>query len=266
MHQFARNCGFTLIELSVVLVIIGLITGGILLGRDLIKAAEIRAQVTQLEKFTTSVTIFRLKYNAMPGDMHYSRSAQFGFYSIGMLFGMEGMQDGNGLIQAEGNTPEANGEPYILWRHLSDAQLIEGSYGTAAGGAALDSDASPPVALAGKDISRVFPTAKIGNQFVVVNAPDRLRNYYYIVGISNIDSGGFSTPALAMTPYEAYAIDQKRDDGMPLSGSVVAAHDTSSYGTLSTAGDGCTTVGGQSYQVTTGVNALACQLRVIAGF
>lgn len=47
--------GFTLIELSIVLVIIGLIVGGILVGRELISAAEIRATVSQIEKYNTSV-------------------------------------------------------------------------------------------------------------------------------------------------------------------------------------------------------------------
>lgn len=48
--QMKNQSGFTLIELSIVLVIIGLIVGGVLVGRDLIKAAEVRAQVSQIEK------------------------------------------------------------------------------------------------------------------------------------------------------------------------------------------------------------------------
>ena len=46
--------GFTLIELSIVLVIIGLIVGGILVGQDLINAAAIRAQIAQVEKYQTA--------------------------------------------------------------------------------------------------------------------------------------------------------------------------------------------------------------------
>ena len=63
-----KNKGFTLIELSIVLVIIGLIVGGVLVGQDLIKAAEIRATVSQVEGYNSAVNTFRLKYNGLPGD------------------------------------------------------------------------------------------------------------------------------------------------------------------------------------------------------
>ena len=71
--------GFTLIELSIVLVIIGLIAGGVLIGRDLINAAAIRAQISQIEKIQTAVNTFRGKFNALPGDMGTAIANQFGF-------------------------------------------------------------------------------------------------------------------------------------------------------------------------------------------
>ncbi len=49
--------GFTLIELSIVLVIIGLIIGGVLVGKDLIKAAEIRATISQINKYNHAVLL-----------------------------------------------------------------------------------------------------------------------------------------------------------------------------------------------------------------
>ncbi|MEQ1788912.1 MAG: type II secretion system protein [Rickettsiales bacterium] len=63
-----RQAGFTLIELSIVLVIIGLIVGGVLVGRDLIRAAEIRSIATQKETIITSIMTFKLKYNCIAGD------------------------------------------------------------------------------------------------------------------------------------------------------------------------------------------------------
>jgi prepilin-type N-terminal cleavage/methylation domain-containing protein len=61
--------GFTLIELSIVLVIIGLIVGGILVGRDLISAAAVRAQISQIERYHTAANTFRTKYAYLPGDI-----------------------------------------------------------------------------------------------------------------------------------------------------------------------------------------------------
>ena len=52
--------GFTLIEMSIVLVIIGLIIGGVLLGRDLISAAAVRAQIAQIEKYNAAVNTLRV--------------------------------------------------------------------------------------------------------------------------------------------------------------------------------------------------------------
>src|SRR5579871_6353801 len=90
--------GFTLIELSIVLVIIGLIVGGVLVGQDLIKAAQIRAEVTQLERYNTAVNTFRSKYNGVPGDL---LSATNFFASVtGQASGTAGLGNGDGLVQS----------------------------------------------------------------------------------------------------------------------------------------------------------------------
>src|ERR1700691_6571160 len=71
--------GFTLIEMSIVLVVIGFVVGGVLVGQDLIRAAYIRAQITQIEKFNTAVNTFYGKYQALPGDMNISTATAFQF-------------------------------------------------------------------------------------------------------------------------------------------------------------------------------------------
>ena len=59
---------FTLVEISIVLVIIGLLVGGILAGRTLIQQAEIRAAVSQLQKFESAYRTFEVKYGCIMGD------------------------------------------------------------------------------------------------------------------------------------------------------------------------------------------------------
>src|SRR5690348_1121410 len=61
--------GFSLLELSIVLVIIGLITGGITAGRTIVRAAELRSMITDINKYKSAIYTFREKYNAVPGDM-----------------------------------------------------------------------------------------------------------------------------------------------------------------------------------------------------
>jgi hypothetical protein len=63
-----RNQGFTLVELAIMLVITSFIAGGILVGRDLITSAQIRATARQIDMFNTSFSTFLVKYNCMPGD------------------------------------------------------------------------------------------------------------------------------------------------------------------------------------------------------
>ena len=71
--------GFTLIELSIVLVIIGLLAGGVLVGRDLIAAAALRSQITQIEKYNAAANTFRAKYGFLPGDLPANQAAALGF-------------------------------------------------------------------------------------------------------------------------------------------------------------------------------------------
>src|SRR5665213_289434 len=100
VRQMTSNLGFTLIELSIVLVIIGLIVGGILVGQDLIKAAEVRAQISQIEKYNQAVNTFRAKFGGLPGDLPAVYANQFGFIPRGSGCN-NGRGDGNGLIEGE---------------------------------------------------------------------------------------------------------------------------------------------------------------------
>lgn len=61
--------GFTLVELSIILVIIGLIIGGIVLGQTLIRSSELRGFTTQAEKTAAAYNTFRLKYGTIPGEL-----------------------------------------------------------------------------------------------------------------------------------------------------------------------------------------------------
>lgn len=64
MSSLSRKRGFSLVELSIVLVILGLLTGGILAGQSLIRAAELRAVSTEYSRYATAVQSFRDKYFA----------------------------------------------------------------------------------------------------------------------------------------------------------------------------------------------------------
>jgi prepilin-type N-terminal cleavage/methylation domain-containing protein len=157
-----QSSGFTLIELSIVLVIIGLIIGGILTGQSLIDAAAQRAQVTQVERYNTAVNTFRAKYGNLPGDIPDPTASQFGFQARGTG---AGQGDGNGIIEGYGNGYDASnsgfyegaGETSVFWVDLSTAGLVDGGFNTASPNTYLSGNvtasSSPP-------LSAYFPAAK----------------------------------------------------------------------------------------------------------
>jgi len=219
--------GFTLIELSIVLVIIGLIVGGVLVGQDLIRAAEVRATISQIEKYNTAVNTFRGKYNAIPGDMPASTATAFGFAARGSN---AGQGDGNGVL--EGWSGSANngflqgGENLSFWVDLSvgntttplNINLIDGSF------TAYTAPSVAVPSIASTAIANYFPPAKLGRGNSIYVYSTNGVNYY---GIGNIGSttSGVPTTTASMTAVQAYQIDKKVDDGFPVSGNVTATWD-----------------------------------------
>jgi len=229
----ADSAGFTLIELSIVLVIIGLIVGGVLVGQNLIAAGEVRSQITQIEKYNTAANTFRGKFGYLPGDISATAAAQFGFAARGT---QKGQGDGNGMIEgnytssAAGNEQSA-GETVMFWVDLSSAvagNLIDGGFNTAS------STVQPSADVTGTNINLWYPQAKIGRgNYVYV-----YDTYYYSSGFVSLGVNYFGLSAVnniaassnfgkvsstANIPVaQAYAIDKKVDDGMPQSGNVVA--------------------------------------------
>lgn len=64
-----KQQGFTLVELSIVIVIIGLIVAGIVGGQTLVKQAQLRSVYADANKYKVAINAFKLEYNQLPGDM-----------------------------------------------------------------------------------------------------------------------------------------------------------------------------------------------------
>lgn len=61
--------GFTLVELSIVIVVIGLLIGGVLKGQEMYANAQITATISQVQSYEAATILFYDQYNALPGDM-----------------------------------------------------------------------------------------------------------------------------------------------------------------------------------------------------
>ena len=254
------EAGFTLIELSIVLVIIGLIVGGILTGQDLIKAAEQRATLAQIEKYNTAVNTFRNKFGGIPGDLAAASASNFGVANSIVFTGAIGIGDGNGLLEG-GNTGATTflGEPPMFWLEISSAGLVDGSYITAL----TTGGAIPTAVSATLPASTYMPLAKLGRSNYITVASTGGINYFIIAGISAISTAGAYTNANNLTALESYSMDKKADDGLPETGSIVVL-DTATHSidnSIATAATIATCNTATAYALNPG-STLACSLRM----
>lgn len=128
-----KQNGFTLIEIAIVLVIIGLLLGGVLKGQELITSARVRNLISQQDGIKAAYFGFLDRFRALPGD--YSQAVA-NISGVGTACGAAGLGNGNGQIES------TNGEYIMAWDHLSKSGFINGSY-TCTGNAVLAPTTNP---------------------------------------------------------------------------------------------------------------------------
>lgn len=216
-----RKSGFTLIELSIVLVIIGLLIGGVTIGTDMLKSAKLRSTISDIEKYRSAIHNFRNKYNELPGDMT-NATAMWGSDSSCPNTAMNSVPkqatcngDGDGFIGlcCESGYSQMY-ETFRAWQHLANAGMIDGQY------TGVGPGSSGWVAVKG---GLNVPMAPIGNAdfwlfyYSSVASSPPYHSHYLNLGA---DVSGSHNTGVALTPAEAYTLDTKIDDGMPLLGKV----------------------------------------------
>lgn len=222
-----KSSGFTLIELAIVMVVIGLVVGGILVGVDLVSTANVRATITQIDRYNVAANTFRVKYSELPGDISAAGAAQFGLAPRGLY---AGMGDGNGIIEGvEANYPGTNnglaqlaGETAMFWVDLASASLIPDSFSVA-------SAANPsPITVtlsSSPNVMNYVPTAKLGAGNFITVFSQNSQNFFAISNITSISTLGALTSTPGLTPRQASYIDTKIDDGLPKNGNVLAQYE-----------------------------------------
>lgn len=229
--------GFTLVELSIVLLVISLIISSVLVGQDLIRNAELRATISQYENYNSAVAAFRGKYEGLPGDIPGNTN-----------FGFTGNGDGNGVLV--GPTVLATENVYF-WSHLgaTGAELISGTYSG--------------VAATTTNLNAITPTAKSGVGNWGVYYDSTTGKNHYILGLTTPAAGSSLDVADTLTPLDAKYIDSKIDDGMPNKGTVNAGIGGATAYTAPDAACASTATSAGVYSTTTKTvaNTVACTLR-----
>lgn len=252
---YTHRRAFSLVELSIVLVILGLLVGGILAGQSLIRAAELRSVSTQYQRYQASLYAFRDKYFALPGDMTNATSfwgaahatpATCRTTSSSTALTCDG--DGNGQI----STVDAGvtySEYFHAWKQLANAGLIEGTY------TGIKFCANVPCSQPGVNV----PAARITNSGFsfasipsVTNTSDAnwftgpYGNFLWFGGSVASDMSG-----LILRPEETWNMDTKLDDGNPSTGIVMTSKGGASA---------CYVTSGSTYAYALGTTSLACHV------
>jgi prepilin-type N-terminal cleavage/methylation domain-containing protein len=117
-----QQAGFTLVEIAIVLVIIGLLLGGILKGQELINSAKVKNLANDFRVTPTYIYAYQDKFKALPGD----DAAVVTHVTGATLATTPAASQGNGVINGNWNSNTATDESYLFWQHVRLANLAAG--------------------------------------------------------------------------------------------------------------------------------------------
>jgi prepilin-type N-terminal cleavage/methylation domain-containing protein len=242
------SSGFTLIEMSIVLVIVGLLIGGVLSGQYLIKQAEVQNMIVSMTKYRSAYLQFKNQYGGPPGDIidatEYwgTDNATTACASVITTF-VAGDRvpktvtcngNGNGALTIVADSTISNvaqrtndvQETWRAWQQLANAGLVDGSFTGVVGAdnsAATTRDTvpgqnAPATKRNGGGYSMYWlPTVAAAN---TATYGDYYYGTYGIVLLLGGTVSGDLTKGGLLTPAEAWRIDTAMDDGIPGTGQV----------------------------------------------
>ncbi len=214
-----KQAGFTLVELAIVMIIIGLLIGGVLKGQELINNAQVTSAIAQLKATDAATTTFRDIYSFLPGD----------FAGVGRLpncAGNCGTGNGDGLLPADPGSAvpalAAANEKTAFFSHMVAANLISGSLPTPTALVVGNSNPETPIqgtSMRVGDVAAAVPTGNLGGAITTWR-----QGHYLTVGSAVLGNAVLAAASSnnGLQPSQALRIDSKLDDGIPTTGSVRA--------------------------------------------
>jgi prepilin-type N-terminal cleavage/methylation domain-containing protein len=211
-----NQSGFTLIEIAIVLVIIGLLLGGVLKGQELINSARVKNLATDFKNIPVFIYGYQDKYRALPGDQTQAAlNSQFPPANTGTVCtpAADGLcRTANGVIEGRWNANAITSESFLFWQHVRLAGLAPGPTNTA--------DANYlPTNASGGTIGIQSGTNVVANAPIVdlAGTPAAIRGTYIICSTSilgkfvkqldlTLDDNNTATGSMMATPTTGYVI------------------------------------------------------------
>ena len=206
-----NQSGFTLIEIAIVLVIIGLLLGGVLKGQELINSAKVKNLAGDFKNIPVFIYGYQDKYKALPGDqIQATLDTQFPPATTATQATTVGTL-ANGVINGKWNDTTTASESYVFWQHVRLAGLAPGPTSTA------DPNYIPTNA-AGGTIGIQSGSTTAGLIPIKDASGNAIRGSYVIcsTGIlgkfvkqldTTMDDGNTATGSMMATPTTGYVID-----------------------------------------------------------
>ncbi len=196
----SRIRAFTLVEMSIVLIIIGLIVAGIAKGQSMIHSAKVMSVVSFIEQKKVAIRTFEMKYDALPGDMNNAWD-YWGTNCAANYWSCNG--DGDFKI-------ERSAESHQVWKHLYLAGLIDENLTGVTG----SQESEPGINIPESEIEGVGISLYQLLTYGITEPKNR-----FLLGRVHPTSSNINIGA-AFLPADAHSIDKKMDDGVPTSGKV----------------------------------------------
>jgi len=225
-----KSAAFTLVEISIVIVIIALIIGAVMTGTNLLRSASLQSIMTDKNRYQKAIEAFRDRYHALPGDYSGATNLWGAANSnptpcaqLTTASTTKATCDGNGNDSIYENVAASyyGHERFRMWQHLANAELIEGQYAGV--------NASSTNNVFSYKAGWNAPTSKIRNATWEVydtqggtgsarfSGPD----YHHIMLFGGEMNTSYShVYGKIMTPKEMWSIDSKFDDGLPGQGNI----------------------------------------------
>ncbi|MFC1659100.1 type II secretion system protein [Pseudomonadota bacterium] len=194
--------GFTLIELTLLVIIAGIVLGIFFNLKNKEEVSEIKSIIIQVEHYNSMVHLFKEKYGELPGDIARTKILELSEHNTN---GNE-----NGLLEDDKNSiNKASGEIVNFWYHLSSSGFLEQKF---------DGKSNEEA-----KIGLTFPTLPFNKDIGITVFGFGGQNYYQI-GVFEATKNNIIMSDKTLKPKIAFGIDKKVDDGLAKTGDIIAVN------------------------------------------